>query len=261
MWKKTTLCLMILLATICIAGWRAAAGLGPHVPLWALGVVVLTVLTWLHLPPRRPDLLGPARCLLLTVLSALSLTSLATGLVSFLAWTEVKVVSQGYADASPMPESNGFFAQARFGTLIAGYAYGGSRDQYEVQRKFHLYVDPGGNRASRWNNRVLYLGEFILMSPRNAILCTCGPGYRYQADGQRQLNTYVVVPFWFVTILLGLYPFAVLIVRPLRARRRVRAGFCPKCRYNLTGLTVPRCPECGRGVVLPVSARSPESQA
>ncbi|MCP4590551.1 MAG: hypothetical protein GY842_07395 [bacterium] len=29
---------------------------------------------------------------------------------------------------------------------------------------------------------------------------------------------------------------------------RLEAGLCPRCEYNLKGLTVPRCPECGVGV-------------
>ncbi len=33
--------------------------------------------------------------------------------------------------------------------------------------------------------------------------------------------------------------------RQLRRWRRERMGLCVKCAYNLTGLTEPRCPECG----------------
>ena len=36
-----------------------------------------------------------------------------------------------------------------------------------------------------------------------------------------------------------------------QASRRFRRGLCPKCGYNLTGLTEPRCPECGNDVELP----------
>lgn len=38
---------------------------------------------------------------------------------------------------------------------------------------------------------------------------------------------------------------------------RERDVFCPLCRYNLRGLTVPRCPECGRDVQLSVGVTEP----
>jgi hypothetical protein len=38
---------------------------------------------------------------------------------------------------------------------------------------------------------------------------------------------------------------------------RERDVFCPLCRYNLRGLTVPRCPECGRGLQLSVGVTEP----
>jgi hypothetical protein len=38
---------------------------------------------------------------------------------------------------------------------------------------------------------------------------------------------------------------------------RERDVFCPLCRYNLRGLTVPRCPECGRDLQLSVGVTEP----
>jgi hypothetical protein len=38
---------------------------------------------------------------------------------------------------------------------------------------------------------------------------------------------------------------------------RDRDAWCPVCRYNLRGLTVPRCPECGRGLRLAIRATEP----
>ena len=41
------------------------------------------------------------------------------------------------------------------------------------------------------------------------------------------------------------------------ARRRARAGFCPKCGYNRTGLAPGAvCPECGAAAIVPPSAVS-----
>jgi hypothetical protein len=38
---------------------------------------------------------------------------------------------------------------------------------------------------------------------------------------------------------------------------RERDAWCPACRYNLRGLTSPRCPECGRELKLSVGMTEP----
>jgi len=38
---------------------------------------------------------------------------------------------------------------------------------------------------------------------------------------------------------------------------RGRDAWCPACRYNLRGLTSPRCPECGRELKLSVGVTEP----
>ena len=55
----------------------------------------------------------------------------------------------------------------------------------------------------------------------------------------------VTAPLWGPFILFGAYPTVAFIRGPLRSWRRRRQGLCVKCGYNLTGLTEPRCPECG----------------
>lgn len=53
-----------------------------------------------------------------------------------------------------------------------------------------------------------------------------------------------ILPMWFTAMVLVAYPIVAL-VRAIRRRRRRRHGYCRKCGYNLTGLSEPRCPECG----------------
>ena len=38
---------------------------------------------------------------------------------------------------------------------------------------------------------------------------------------------------------------------------RERDAWCPACRYNLRGLTTPRCPECGRELRLSIGLTEP----
>ncbi len=49
-----------------------------------------------------------------------------------------------------------------------------------------------------------------------------------------------VLPLWIPALVI-----AVPTVFFWRRSRRLAAGYCRKCRYNLTGLPEPRCPECG----------------
>jgi hypothetical protein len=46
-------------------------------------------------------------------------------------------------------------------------------------------------------------------------------------------------------------------IRALVDFLRDRDAWCPACRYNLRGLTTPRCPECGRELRLSVGATEP----
>ncbi len=49
-------------------------------------------------------------------------------------------------------------------------------------------------------------------------------------------------------MVLGVYPAIAFIRGPVRRWRRRKHGLCIHCGYNLTGLTEPRCPECGERI-------------
>ncbi len=63
------------------------------------------------------------------------------------------------------------------------------------------------------------------------------------------LRTYSLeTPWWLLAVLSGLcgiYPAVAFFRGPVRRWRRRKRGLCVHCGYNLTGLTEPRCPECG----------------
>ncbi len=63
-------------------------------------------------------------------------------------------------------------------------------------------------------------------------------------------SSYFRLPVWPLAILLMILP----IRDSIRERRRLlrkKRNECLECGYNLTGLTEPRCPECGTSIAAP----------
>jgi hypothetical protein len=63
-----------------------------------------------------------------------------------------------------------------------------------------------------------------------------------------EFSARIYAPVWCAVVLFAAYPLATFISGPVRRYRRRRRGLCTRCGYNLTGLTEPRCPECGTTV-------------
>ncbi len=61
--------------------------------------------------------------------------------------------------------------------------------------------------------------------------------------------TYVVAPYWFFIVVLGVLNLR-WIVRVAKLRRRFTAGHCRHCGYDLRA-TPDRCPECGQAAATP----------
>jgi hypothetical protein len=59
-----------------------------------------------------------------------------------------------------------------------------------------------------------------------------------------------IVPLWFLAAAFAVLPTRAVAIRFLSVRRRrMDAGLCPTCSYNLTDNTSGVCPECGLPVV------------
>ena len=67
-------------------------------------------------------------------------------------------------------------------------------------------------------------------------------------QGGRLLNRSLFMPPWVPVVLFATYPTIAFIRGPVRRWRRRKRGLCIHCGYNLTGLTEPRCPECGEKI-------------
>ena len=77
--------------------------------------------------------------------------------------------------------------------------------------------------------------------------------FRYQQDASGQ---YLYIPLWFLAVVSGSVTTNAWRLDTL-ARRRVRAGLCPKCNYDRTGLAPGAvCPECGAAAIVPAALPS-----
>ncbi|MCA9251119.1 MAG: hypothetical protein KDA54_08295 [Phycisphaerales bacterium] len=68
-----------------------------------------------------------------------------------------------------------------------------------------------------------------------------------------QLGTTIRFPVWAPIMMFLSYPIVVLAAVPIarrKRRNRLKLNQCLHCGYSLTGLTEPRCPECGESCLL-----------
>ena len=103
----------------------------------------------------------------------------------------------------------------------------------------------GGVRV--WSGTVGKVATIEFMRPEAIRMTMTPPG---AATSSAVHITAVVLPVWRMTILFAVYPLIAFIRGPLRRYRRRKRGLCVRCGYNLTGLTAPKCPECGCNVTI-----------
>jgi len=127
--------------------------------------------------------------------------------------------------------------------------------------------------------RSVRVGQFI--SPERVVVLPTGPGGALvqqsnnpvpQAGGVAGVQwiteptgttplpyRMIVIPLLYMALPLAVPP-ALWLALALRRRRRLRAGLCRNCGYDLRG-TPGRCPECGTDVAADSVAAAPTRQA
>jgi hypothetical protein len=80
---------------------------------------------------------------------------------------------------------------------------------------------------------------------------------RKRLDKPRAMSTVWLcsVPYWFL-IMLTVVPPGWHVWNRGRRRRLLRHGLCPRCGYDLRGLSGGRCPECGGEIPAPSVAQT-----
>jgi hypothetical protein len=80
-------------------------------------------------------------------------------------------------------------------------------------------------------------------------------GFGFIFDRIPRLNAvFVLAPFWFIAVSIGVVPSRWLLIR-LRQRMRLQRGLCLRCAYDLRGsIGSGRCPECGTPSQVPTVA-------
>ena len=98
---------------------------------------------------------------------------------------------------------------------------------------------------------IAYAYKSFQSAPRRGITKQFGPFGLFRIGSGSTFGRWryyvLMVPLWMVVAALFI-PSSFILKRELQQRRRAKRGECVGCGYNLTGLTEPRCPECGRAL-------------
>jgi hypothetical protein len=117
--------------------------------------------------------------------------------------------------------------------IVAGCAFGGC---FKAMAEGHLY-------HALDENRLLFPIPFAYYKTRGTVADLLGIDARsYDSSYDCVVDSLTLFPPIAVATLASYFLARRLLWRPSEQRRDT---VCRKCGYNLTGLTEPRCPECG----------------
>ncbi len=126
----------------------------------------------------------------------------------------------------------------------------GAEEEIGLRNAVVAYVEdkgvPGGSAIARAIARAPSRRSYALPS-----------GYVHDAAALLILLGFLISLQWVTKVPHWSRACVNAILAPLRAARRAAAiarGICPSCRYNISGLPEPRCPECGEYFARPPGA-------
>ena len=163
----------------------------------------------------------------IVILSAACLACFLLGMAIRLRWTGFSWDLHDDTFRAVEPAQHIFLSGFHPGTLTISYGY-------------LVKQSPGplrSNRSERIDCGIFELG-----------LCHIIRGYPGGWRNELWQYTSIGVPFWLISLLLGLYPMVAFVRGPYRRYRRRRKGLCLKCAYDLTGNVSGVCPECGEKI-------------
>jgi hypothetical protein len=132
----------------------------------------------------------------------------------------------------------------------AGFLCGGGLDGLEIEAYVEIYapVDQKSRQYAQWEQRVCsgnFNRAFIGFYAQRSAFYLAFPDGHEQATFAGYDHRYVI-PYWAIMTICAFAPAQVArnFARQWRRARIAKAGFCPRCGYDLRA-TPSRCPECG----------------
>lgn len=87
------------------------------------------------------------------------------------------------------------------------------------------------------------VGDFLYQDRSNGIVYFSHPDYPWRfAWSGLSWDVVAAIP---ILVFLWLLGWQINVTWVGRRGKRLAAGICPRCRYNISNLPEPRCPECG----------------
>lgn len=133
-----------------------------------------------------------------------------------------------------------------YSVMISGWSLTFERSLHSSPSIFSI-PENGRNRFSMLGLQVKTWDDIELeRGPQSWSMSKDGINVNVVSAGPPEHQTEIIVPLWWVIVILALLPIG-LILEDFRRQRRRKPGTCFNCGYDLRASTE-RCPECGKAI-------------